>query len=160
MKRKLVILTICFVIGSCLAVVAYADPLNYVSFTEPQNQFEQEIKQEIEQRLTRFKNEVDSDILSSSDLSLDGYTLIDNQTFYTDETYKPVAILISKEVIMQQENGDIIPSVYINGDNGYVLEKKADGTNHIYYFEFNQEEQKWQLEKIHSAQGKVMLPED
>ncbi len=109
------------------------------------------------QRTNAFLQEVDKDVAGSFGLSLvdlkkaDEQTLIDQQ----EDSYASTLLDVLAQVRRTLDYGDIRPSVYLtqDGQNGYVLQKKADGTNHLYTIAYDQE---WAIVTTDSAPGRKM----
>lgn len=109
------------------------------------------------QRTEAFLLEVDKDVAASFGLSLaelkkaDEQSLIDQQ----EDPYASTLLGVRAQVMRTMDYGDIMPSVYLqpDGQSGYVLEKKADGTNYLYTIAYNQE---WAIVKTDSAPGQKM----
>lgn len=101
--------------------------------------------------------DVDKDIAGSFQLSLTDLKKVDVQPLYDqqEEQYASTMLGVLSQVRRTQDYGDINPSVYLkqDGQSGYVLEKKTDGTNHLYSIAYNQG---WAIIKTDSAQGQKM----
>ncbi|KUO77949.1 MAG: hypothetical protein APF81_19250 [Desulfosporosinus sp. BRH_c37] len=104
-----------------------------------------------------FLQDVDKDIAGSFQLSLTDLKKVDVQPLYDqqEEQYASTMLGVLSQVRRTQDYGDINPSVYLkqDGQSGYVLEKKADGTNHLYSIAYNQG---WAIIKTDSAPGQKM----
>jgi len=104
-----------------------------------------------------FRQDVDKDIAGSFQLSLADLKKVDEHSLYDqqEEQYASTMLGVLSQVRRTQDYGDINPSVYLkqDGQSGYVLEKKADGTNHLYSIAYNQG---WAIIKTDSAQGQKM----
>lgn len=90
----------------------------------------------LKQRLSEFKEKVDNDIAQSFDINLEELVELDRKVIINDEKYKGITNKLI-DVINEQEDGDIIPSVYLDEENNelYILEKKSDGTNVLHKYQ-------------------------
>lgn len=108
------------------------------------------------QRTNAFLLEVDKDVAATFGLPLAELKKVDEQPLYDqqDDPYASTMLGVLAQVRRTQDYGDIMPSVYLqDGQNGYVLEKKADGTNYLYTIAYDQE---WAIVKTDSALGQKM----
>ncbi|HWQ71826.1 MAG TPA: M56 family metallopeptidase [Desulfitobacteriaceae bacterium] len=109
------------------------------------------------QRTNAFLQEVDKDVAASFGLSLAEMKKVDEQSLIDqqEDPYVSTLLRVSAQVMRTMDYGDIMPSAYLqqDGQSGYVLEKKADGTNFLYTIAYNQE---WAIVKTDSAQGQKM----
>ncbi|QQE73754.1 hypothetical protein KDJ56_17940 [Brevibacillus composti] len=89
----------------------------------------------LKQRLVEFRDKVDNDIALSFNINLGNLTQLDRQEIFSNEQYKNIAFTLM-DVMIEQEDGDIIPSVYLDEKNNelYILEKKSDGMNVLHKY--------------------------
>jgi len=101
--------------------------------------------------------DVDKDIAGSFQLSLADLKKVDEQPLYDQQEEQSDSTLLGvlAQVRRTLDYGDIKPSAYLkqDGQSGYILQKKADGTNHLYTIAYNQG---WAIIKTDSAQGQKM----
>lgn len=103
--------------------------------------------------------DVDKDVADSFQLSLADLKKVDEQSLIDqqqqEEQNDSTLLGVLARIRRTLDYGDIIPSVYLkqDGENGYVLQKKADGTNYLYTIAYNQG---WDIVKTDSAPGKKM----
>jgi hypothetical protein len=90
----------------------------------------------LKQRLAEFRETVDEEIAQSFEISLEDLKELDRQDVLSEEKYKDIAMKFM-DLIIEQDEGDIIPSIYLDEENNelYLLEKKSDGTNVLHKFE-------------------------
>ena len=88
------------------------------------------------QKANAFLQEVNQDVAASFGLSLADLKKVDEEPLYDqqEDPYVSTLLAVLAQVRRTQDYGDIKPSVYLNQDDqsGFVLEKKADGTNLLY----------------------------
>lgn len=123
---------------------------------------------EEERKTTQFYAEVISEIKQSFDLNLESYEEYnDSQLQYKAEKQKEYQSLakITESIIVNILNPEIHPPyknvidpvTFILGDSGYILFKRADGTNTI--FEVVSDKQEWKVINEKSKKGKIMKKE-
>ncbi|WP_102275542.1 hypothetical protein [Cytobacillus massiliigabonensis] len=154
MKKSLIIVAGLFIllVGTSLGS---ANEKNVYIFENPTNAKEQEIKDEIEKANNEFLREVNEDVQSSFKLDLTKYEAVElSEIFKNDEYDNLVSILM--DVMIEQENGDIVPSVYIKNDEAIILEKKATGKNIYHEIKFDNEKNIWVKEVEKEKMGKVI----
>ncbi|MCM3079624.1 hypothetical protein [Brevibacillus invocatus] len=90
----------------------------------------------LKQRLSEFKEKVDNDVAQSFEINLDELVELDRKDVLNDEKYIGIGDKLM-DVMIEQEDGDIIPSVYLDEENNelYILEKKSDGTNVLHKYQ-------------------------
>ncbi|MDO0823869.1 M56 family metallopeptidase [Desulfosporosinus nitroreducens] len=101
--------------------------------------------------------DVDKDIAGSFQLSLADLKKVDEQPLYDQQEEQSDSTLLGvlSQVRRTLDYGDIKPSAYLkqDGQSGYILQKKADGTNHLYTIAYKQG---WAIIKTDSAPGQKM----
>ncbi|MBO8157175.1 MAG: hypothetical protein H0Z32_12000 [Bacillaceae bacterium] len=109
----------------------YADPeKGSRSFEVPTTPEEQQIKEKIDQANNEFRQKVLDDIKKS--FSLQGSDFKEARSeLLNDQNFKEFR-WVYMEVVKNQEEGDIMPVLYYNQNQAYILEKKSDGTNVMY----------------------------
>jgi len=135
-KRLILFITSVFLLS--LASVSYAKDINktFFNFKVPQNATEEKIEKEVDTKMVEFKQKVDDDIFNTFNLPSEEYEAIDVNMLLDDGSIEYNALkdlLIS--ICVEQKVGDILPSIYLSKENrneGYICEKKNDGTNIIY----------------------------
>lgn len=152
-KRTVVISGLILISLIVLSTTAVASQRGHF-FKQPANQEEMAIKNRIDAEVNNFKSQVDEDIANAFTIELTSLEKIDHKALGTD-SFKPFETVFI-EVITQQKTGDVLPSIYINGNTGYILEKKADGTNVVYRIEKNQNV--WTILQKESKPGKYIEP--
>ncbi|EST55088.1 hypothetical protein T458_10495 [Brevibacillus panacihumi W25] len=118
--------------------------------------------EDIEETLSTFQKDVVEDILISFDLEIEDYDFFKavkvSETNYSDSLKQIVVDVMEK----QQEN-DIMPYVYIHqsNQNGYILEKKKNGTNVVHTLVADNDG-KWTVDEVNEKKGKKvkLLEED
>lgn len=140
------------------ASIVGATEKNYFSFSTPSTEKEIAIKEMIDKRVSDFKDAVDQDIKDSFDVKLEDFKKIHQKTIMTDEKYKDLKSIFL-DILFKQNQGDVIPSVYVNETegSGYILEKSVDGTNTIYIIEYSNG---WKLSETLSRTGTYIDPKD
>lgn len=107
--------------------------------------------------LDRFLRGIDMEIADSFDISLDDYTKAEIKSLISkqNEIYYHSLLSVQSRVISKQNRGDYMPSIYLSkdGKSGYILEKKADGTNCLYEMVYENE---WKTVKSDKKPGKQM----
>jgi beta-lactamase regulating signal transducer with metallopeptidase domain len=103
-----------------------------------------------------FLQDVDKDIADSFHLSLADLKKVDEQPMIDrqeEDQYASTMLRAHAQVMENQGYGDIYPNIYLqqDGKNGYIFQKKADGTNYLYTIADNQG---WAIVKTESVQGK------
>ncbi|QOT00005.1 hypothetical protein JNUCC42_04420 [Brevibacterium sp. JNUCC-42] len=128
MKKKLFL-----VAGALVLTVSAVGGATYAGMSKEKK------VQLLEQRLVEFKANVDNDIAESFDVNLDNLEKLDHKEILNDENQIAIAKKYM-EVSMEQEVGDIQPSIYLDKDKNelYILEKKAEGKNILHKYEQKQ----------------------
>lgn len=119
-----------------------------------------------EQKIRAFKKGILNDIQKTFNLDLQSYTEYKYGKiiwFSEQEEFKSLAQL--NQEIFKQLSKDIhppyinviAPFTFIKGNQGYILFKKADGTNFVYTL--TRENNNWKVIKKESKQGKKMPKE-
>lgn len=138
--------------------ITYADSRFY-NFSKPGNVKEEKIKTEIDDSLSKFENEVDTDVAKAHNISLKDYDKIDFNKLF-DKNNKEYSSLrnIVMNIIHSQANGDIKPSLYLSKDKkeAYMLEKKNDGTNCLYTLK---DSNGWKVVDTNKKPGKYFTSE-
>lgn len=134
--------------------VVNADQKKYFSFKEPSNSEEAIIKERLDKELSNFKRVVNEDIAKGLDINLTGYSqIIDEELIESgDESLNR----IFNDILLNQRVGDIFPTLFTNGNHGYIFEKKADGHNYIYVIEKDSE---WKITSILDKAGEYITYE-
>lgn len=121
-----------------------------------------------EEKVKKFYQETITDIKKSFNLNLNTYVPYTyNQLFYKSEKqkeYKSLSEIVEK-IIVNIPYADIKPPLknvikpvtFIKDNNGYILFKRADGTNEVYTVE--KKYNKWQVIERKNKQGKKMKKE-
>ncbi len=153
MKKNLLIIVSVSILTCLLVVAGVCANSGYIAFKEPQNEFEENIKNEIDAKQLKFKTDVYLDVSSSFGIDLDEYTEID--PFSEEDTKYETLSEILFDTMKSQSFGDIRPYAYIskrNPNECIILEKKQDGTNYMYTLKFDKV---WSNVKTDSNEGKV-----
>ncbi len=136
--------------------IAFADQLNLFSFKSPSNQGELKIKEKIDGDLFKFKSAVNEDILKDFSINLINFKEISHEEIIGNQEYKSLQSVFFS-ILKGQKEGDILPTVYLSGEEGYILEKKANGKNFIYHI---QNQNGWEIVKTDKSLGKIIRFED
>lgn len=133
LKRVISVLVAFLVIGSSLVnnTSVVASQLGH-AFKVPTNEAEVKIKKEIDQKINAFRATVNQDVSNSFGLNLESYSEINYKEILSGQHDELKNAFF--EVVVTQKPGDVMPSVFINNsqNEGYILEKKANGTSVIY----------------------------
>lgn len=111
---------------------------------------------EMAQKVAAFLDEMDAQVAEAFDISLKDCSKVEDDTL-NDQQQAQFKSLRERyfEVVREQQQGDIRPSIYIYKDDalkGFILEKKADGTDCIY--RLTQENNQWKSGKVDKKPGK------
>jgi hypothetical protein len=100
---------------------------------------------------------IDAEIANSFGISLLNLKNIEKKELFKNQNnqYYYSLLMQFKQVMEDQKSGDILPSIYLNkeGTSCYIFNKKADGTNCIYIYEYKD---KWNLLDIKKKKGKIL----
>lgn len=156
MNKKLMItlFVVLFLFGTIH--IAFADQLKFFSFKEPSNPEELRIKEKIDGELEKFRSAVSADIVETSQIDLSNFKKVVPKEIIGNQQYETLTDVFFS-ILSGQKAGDIIPMIYLNGDKGYILEKKATGENFVYYIE---NQNGWEIVKSENGLGKVIRFED
>jgi len=111
-----------------------------------------------EERLDKFREAVKSDFLRTFNISLDGYTRLN------EEQLVPILngnkTLLNYYFSIDLDVGDIHPYVYMNGNKNhiYILQKKNDGTNILHELALSDEQ--WELVTKESKESNYFTVDD
>ncbi|MEJ8545184.1 hypothetical protein [Brevibacillus borstelensis] len=128
-KKIITVLTI-----SLLSISA----IGFANASSVKQEIPLEKKVKLEKNLKEFRDKVNDDIASSFNIELSGYKQLDRAALFQDKSGELDALKNAfMEVIENQEEGDIMPNIFINEETneGLILEKKSDGKNKIYKLE-------------------------
>jgi Antirepressor regulating drug resistance, predicted signal transduction N-terminal membrane component len=109
-----------------------------------------------------FLQDVDKDIADSFHLSLVDLKKVNKEpkkssiqtsSDQQEDQYTSTMLRAHAQVMENQGYGDVYPNIYLqqDGKNGYIFQKKADGTNYLHTIAYNQG---WAIVKTESVQGK------
>lgn len=123
-----------------------------MAFSEPSNTKEKAFKEEMDDELDELRATLRKDILTSfPKVDLRSYQYYPTDLAYDDEEEDWDSVV--REVSQAQEIGDFDILVYLNEqkDAGYILEKKADGTNQIY--KIARDDKTWSVTNMEKKKG-------
>lgn len=105
---------------------------------EPESVFK-----EHEERLEKFREAIKSDFLRTFNVSLDGYTRLNDEQLA--QIFKENKSLLNYYFSINSDVGDIRPYIYMNEikNHIYILQKKHDGTNILH--ELTLSDEQWEL---------------
>ncbi|MGX2958397.1 DUF3888 domain-containing protein [Peribacillus sp. JNUCC 23] len=123
---------------------------------------------EEEKKMEQFYKEALADIQQTFALNLKDYQMYSyDQLLFESEILKEFTSLshIAEKIVTTMLNPDIKPPfknvidpvTFINGSHGYILFKRADGTNYMYVLKKRDDE--WQITDKKKKQGKKMKAE-
>ncbi|MCF6410678.1 hypothetical protein [Pseudalkalibacillus salsuginis] len=164
MNRKIVTVGITGVLSLGLVFASTSDILadsNGISFFKtPQTEEQKQSAEKVNKNMNEFRNDVFSEFYSNFNLPKRNFTRKTMENIYNnkDEKYKSLGLVV-RSIMIKQTPGDIKPYVFINekSGKGYILEKKSDGQNKVYFIELKS--QKWQITETKKGNGTKMEPD-
>jgi F0F1-type ATP synthase delta subunit len=140
------------IIGTALTLALGA--LGAVNAEKEKSEIKPEVAAQLEKNIQEFKNEVDTDIIQSFKLDLTKFDKIDHKDVMQKDEYANLRKAFIR-VAMEQSEGDIMPSIYLQNKNtAYILEKKSDGSNVVH--EFKLKGDKWEATDVKKSKGKII----
>lgn len=115
-------------------------------------------KAEVDYANKQFLAEVGKDIQQSLNLDLEGFEELDLAVLFksNNEEYPGLTRLIF-EIMLEQQVGDVQPKLYLNQNNVLILEKKADGSNIVHKYKFDNEKNKWEKTEKEKSEGSQII---
>lgn len=158
LKKIISLIAVALILVSTLVVngqTALAKANGGHDFKTPNTTEEKMAKDKIDKVVAKFKQEVDKDIEDTFMINLSDYKKIDHKAILTTNSSSSLKkIFIS--IMLNQQTGDIIPSIYFQGNKGFIIEKKADGTNVVYTIHNNSDQ--WEISKKEQRTGRHIPP--
>ncbi|QHE52832.1 hypothetical protein [Pontibacillus sp. HMF3514] len=157
MKRFMI--GLCFALLVSFAIISATDSLakdnkdeRGHSFTVPSNQEEKEIKDKVDKANKKFMKDVKDDIVATHNINLQGYKEKDLHEVYNSEGDLNKIAPALGEIMKKQERGDVKPILYVKNNKAVILEKKNDGTNHVYTLKLKNDA--WEIDNKKHLKGK------
>jgi len=113
-------------------------------------------KAEVDSANKQFLREINQDIKESLNLDLNGFEETELSALFQNDKYKELAFL-TFDVMNEQETGDVQPTLYKSENNILIMYKKADGSNVVHKYKFDNEKKIWEKVQKEKAQGSIII---